>query len=167
MVRPVASGYGTNDDKVFTMSTQGARRTYLTWPRAPTRSEEGGRLGRSSPVRDGGAGQLRWSGEVGHASGSCSEVIRCSDHVSRSWSEVGGEVSHTYGSCSEVGGEVCHASGSCSDVGGEVCHASGSCSEAGGEVCHAFGSCSEVVREVIHTSGSCSEVIGCFETDGR
>jgi hypothetical protein len=55
-------------------------------------------------------------GEVGHASGSCSEVIGCFDHASGSCSEVGGEVGHASGSCSEVGGEVCHAYGSCSEV---------------------------------------------------
>jgi hypothetical protein len=34
--RPAASGYDMNHDKVFTVSIQGARQTYLTWSRAPT-----------------------------------------------------------------------------------------------------------------------------------
>jgi hypothetical protein len=51
-------------------------------------------------------------GEVGHASGGCS------DHASGSCSEVIGEVGHTSKSCSEVVREVGHASESCSDVVG-------------------------------------------------
>jgi hypothetical protein len=125
-VRRATGGYGTNHIKVFTMSIQGARRTCLTWSRAPTQSEEGGRWrGRSSPVRGSGAGRLwwsgkwatppgaalRWSGEVGHASRSCSEVIRVSGHASGSYSKVVVEVGHASRSCSEVVGEVGHASG--------------------------------------------------------
>jgi hypothetical protein len=50
-VQPVTSGYGTSHGKVFTVSTQDARRTCLTWPRTPARSEEGvRRRGRSSPT---------------------------------------------------------------------------------------------------------------------
>jgi hypothetical protein len=96
---PAASGYDTNHSKVFTVSTQGARRTCLTWSRAPTRSEEGGRQrGWSSSVAP-------MVGEVGHASGSCSEVIGCSGHASGSCSKVVGEVGHASGSCFEVIGE--------------------------------------------------------------
>jgi hypothetical protein len=53
-------------------------------------------------------GARRWCraapvvGEVGHASGSCSEVIRCYDHASGSWSEVIGCSGHASGSCSKV-----------------------------------------------------------------
>jgi hypothetical protein len=42
-MRSMASGYDMSHDKMFTVSTQGARRTYLTWSRPPTRSEEGER----------------------------------------------------------------------------------------------------------------------------
>jgi hypothetical protein len=82
---PAASGCGTNHGKVFTVSTQDARRTCLTWSRAPTRSEEGGRQrGWSSSVAP-------MVGEVGHASRSCSEVIGCSGHASGSCSKVVGK----------------------------------------------------------------------------
>jgi hypothetical protein len=36
--RPVASGYGMSHGKVFSVSTQGAQRTLLTWLGGPTRS---------------------------------------------------------------------------------------------------------------------------------
>jgi hypothetical protein len=42
VARPVVSGYDTNHGKVFAVSTQGARRTCLTWLRAPTQSKESG-----------------------------------------------------------------------------------------------------------------------------
>jgi hypothetical protein len=38
MERPATSGYGMSHVKVFTMSTQGTRRTRLTWLGGPTRS---------------------------------------------------------------------------------------------------------------------------------
>jgi hypothetical protein len=43
MARPVVNGYDLSHDKVFTVSTQGARQTRLTWLSAPARSEEGRR----------------------------------------------------------------------------------------------------------------------------
>jgi hypothetical protein len=43
VVRPTASSYGTIHGKVFTVSTQGARRTRLTRLEAPVHFEEGGR----------------------------------------------------------------------------------------------------------------------------
>jgi hypothetical protein len=132
-VRPAVSGCSMNHGKVFTVSTQGAWRTCLTWSRAPNRSEEGGRW--RGVELTGARRRCRAApvvGEDGHASGSYSEVIACSGHASRSCSEAIECSSHTSGSCSEVVGEVGHPSGSCSEVFGCSGHASGSCSEVGG-----------------------------------
>jgi hypothetical protein len=118
-VRPAVSGCSMNHGKVFTVSTQGAWRTCLTWSRAPNRSEEGGRW--RGVELTGARRRCRAAsvvGEDGHASGSYSEVIACSGHASRSCSEAIGCSSHTSGSCSEVFGCSGHASGSCSEVGG-------------------------------------------------